>query len=81
LSSATNFRRFCHGLLAYVLTRQGGKEKLDEAYMMTLQATSREPGNVHYRIRGVELLKAQQRADDAVRVATLAAPMAKTPEE
>lgn len=67
--------------LAYVLNLQGGKEKLDEAYMMTLQAVSREPGSVQYRIRAVEVLERQQRADDAVRVATLAASMAKTPEE
>ena len=67
--------------MAYVLTLQGGKEKLDEAYMMTVQAVSREPGNVHYRVRGVEVLERQQRADDAIRVATLAMSMAKTPEE
>jgi TonB family protein len=67
--------------MAYVLNLQGGKEKLDEAYMMTLQAVSREPGNVQYRIRGVEVLERQQRADDAVRVATLAVSMAKTPAE
>lgn len=67
--------------MAYVLTLQGGKEKLEEAYMMTVQAVSREPGNVHYRIRGVEVLERQQRADDAVRVATLALSTAETNEE
>jgi TonB family protein len=67
--------------MAYVLNLEGGKERLDEAYMMTVQAVSREPGNVHYRIRGVEVLERQQRADDAVRVATLAVSIAKTPEE
>ena len=67
--------------MAYVLALEGGKEKLDEAYMMTLQALAREPGNVQYRIRGVEVLERQGRAEDAVRVATLAVTMAKTPEE
>jgi len=67
--------------LAYVLNLQGGKEKLDEAYMMTLQAVTRVPGNVHYRIRSVEVLERQRRPEDAVRVATLAVSMAKTKEE
>lgn len=67
--------------MAYVLELEGGKEKLDEAYTMTLQAVSREPGNVQYRIRSVDVLERQQRAEDAVRVATLAVSMAKTPEE
>jgi len=35
--------------LAYVLVVEGGKEKIDVAYMMTQQAVTREPGNVHYR--------------------------------
>ena len=67
--------------MAYVLAMEGGKDKLDEAYMMTLQAVDREPGNVQYRIRGVEVLQRQGRAEDAVRVATLAVSMAKTREE
>ena len=67
--------------MAYVLSLEGGKEKLDEAYAMTLQAVSREPGNVNYRIRAVDVLERQQRPHDAVRVATLALSMAKTPEE
>jgi TonB family protein len=67
--------------LAYVLVVEGGKEKIDEAYMMTQQAVTREPGNVHYRIRAVEVLERQGRPADAVRVATLAVSMAKTPEE
>jgi len=67
--------------MAYVLELEGGKEKLAEAYMNTLQATQREPGNVHYRIRSVEVLERQGRPGDAVKVATLAASMAKTPEE
>lgn len=67
--------------MAYVLSLEGGKERLNEAYMMTLQAVGREPGNVHYRVRAVEVLDRQQRPDDAVRIATLAVSMAKTPEE
>jgi len=67
--------------MARVLELEGGKEKLEEAYRMTLQAVSREPGNVQYRIRSVEVLEGQQRATDAVRVATQAVSMAKTPEE
>jgi TonB family protein len=67
--------------MAYVLELEGGKEKLDEAYTMTLQAVSREPDNVQYRIRSAEVLERQQRAEDAVRVATQAVSMAKTPEE
>jgi len=67
--------------LAYVLVVEGGKEKIDEAYMMTQQAVTREPGNVHYRIRAVEVLERQRRPADAIRVATLAVSIAKTPEE
>jgi TonB family protein len=67
--------------MAYVLELEGGQEKLAEAYMNTLQATQREPGNVHYRIRSVEVLQRQGRPEDAVKVATLAAAMAKTPQE
>jgi hypothetical protein len=37
------------------------------AYKMTLQAVGREPGNVHYRVRAVEVLERQQRPYDAVR--------------
>jgi TonB family protein len=67
--------------MAYVLELEGGKEKLDEAYSMTQQAVSREPGNVYYRVRAAEVLERQQRPQDAVRVATLAMSMAKTAEE
>lgn len=67
--------------MAYVLELEGGKQKLDEAYSMTQQAVSREPGNVYYRVRAVEVLERQQRPEDAVRVATLAMSMAKTAEE
>jgi TonB family protein len=67
--------------LALVLEVEGGTDKLEEAYRMTLEATAREPGNVHYRIRSVEVLERQMRAKDAVTVAALAASMAKTPDE
>jgi hypothetical protein len=48
---------------------------------MTLRAEEREPGNVYYRLRVVEVMEGMGRADDAIRVATRAASMAKTPEE
>jgi len=67
--------------MAFVLELEGGKEKLDDAYMNTLQATQRDPGNVHYRIRSVEVLERQGRPSDAVTVAKLAASIAKTPQE
>jgi tetratricopeptide (TPR) repeat protein len=67
--------------MAYVLAMGHEKEKLGEAYMMALQAVDREPGNVQHRLRMVEVLERQQRAEDAVRVATLAQSMAKTPQE
>lgn len=54
---------------------------LEEARMLMLQAVSLEPGNVHYRLRMAQLLERMGRTDDALRVATLAASMAKTPEE
>lgn len=64
-----------------MLALEGGKEKIAEAYMMTLQAVTRDPGNVQYRIRTVEVLERQRRPADAIRVATLAVSMAKTSEE
>jgi tetratricopeptide (TPR) repeat protein len=67
--------------LAYVLTLPGSHQKLDEAYTMTLRAEEREPGNVQYRLRVVEVMERMGRAEDAIRVATRAASMAKTPEE
>jgi hypothetical protein len=56
-------------------------ENLEEAYRMALTAVSLEPGNVRYRLNSVQVLETMGRGDDAVRVAKLAASMAKTPEE
>jgi len=54
---------------------------LEEAHRMVLTSVSLEPGNVHYRINAVQVLEIMGRGDDAVRVAKIAASMAKTPEE
>jgi len=48
---------------------------------MALAAVSLEPGNVHYRLNAAEALARMGRADDAVKMADLAASMATTPEE
>jgi len=65
--------------LAFLLQRH--QSGLEEARMLLLQAASLEPGSVHYRLQMVSVLERMNRADDAVRVATIAATMAKTPEE
>jgi tetratricopeptide (TPR) repeat protein len=67
--------------LAYTLALPGSHQKLEEAYTMTLWAVESEPGNIHYRLRAVEVLERMGNADNAIRAATLAASMAKTPEE
>jgi len=67
--------------MAYILEMEGGKERLDEAHRMALQAVDREPGNVEFRVRVAEILERQGRPADAVRVATIAASVARTPEE
>jgi len=56
-------------------------KNLEEAHMMALSAVSLEPGNVRYRLNSVQVLEMMGRGDDAVRVAKIAASMAKTPEE
>jgi Tfp pilus assembly protein PilF len=56
-------------------------ERLDEAYMMAVTAVDLDPGNVRYRLDAAQVLERMGRVDDAVRVATLAASMAKTPQE
>ena len=56
-------------------------ERLDEAHMMALTAVSLDPGNVHYRLDSAQVLERMGRVDDAVKVADLAASMAKTPDE
>jgi tetratricopeptide (TPR) repeat protein len=67
--------------LAFVLSEPSPKQDLNEAYMATLHAEARDPANIHYRVRSVEVLIKQGRTKDAIRVATLALSMAKTPEE
>jgi len=67
--------------LAYALGIPGKRQKLDEAYTMTLNAVEIEPGNIHYRLRAVSLLEQMGQGDNAVRVAMLISTMAKTPEE
>jgi tetratricopeptide (TPR) repeat protein len=54
---------------------------LEEAYRMALASVTLEPGNVHYRINAAQVLEIMGRGDDAVRVAKIAASMARTPEE
>jgi len=65
--------------LAWLLASR--RERLDEAHMMMITAVTLEPGNMSYRINTVNLLEMLGRGEDAVRVAKLAASMAKTPEE
>lgn len=70
-----------YDMLAYALGLPGSHQDLKEAYSMTLWAVQCEPGNVQYRLRGVQLHEQMGDADNAVRAATFAAKMAKTPEE
>ena len=65
--------------LAYLLASR--HRELEEARMFALQAIDLEPGNIRYRLRMVHVLAEMDRTDDAVRVATLATSMAKSPEE
>ena len=65
--------------LAYLLSSRN--RRLEEAQMLILDAVTLEPGNVGYRLHMAELLVQMDRADDALRVAGVAASMAKTPEE
>jgi len=70
-----------YDMLAYALGLPGSHQDLKEAYSMTLWAVQCEPGNVQYRLRGVQLHEQMGDADNAVRSATFATKMAKTPEE
>jgi tetratricopeptide (TPR) repeat protein len=70
-----------YDVLAFVLSQPGPTQKLDEAYMATVQAVTRDPSNIHYRIRSVEVLEKQGRTEDAIRVATLADSLARTSAE
>jgi hypothetical protein len=70
-----------YDLLAYALGVPGSHQDLKEAYSMTLWAVQCEPGAIQYRFRAVEILEQMGQADNAVRAATFAAKMARTPEE
>lgn len=65
-----------YAALAFLLA--GRHRDLEEARKMTLQAVTLERGNVQYRLQMANLLLQMDRAEDALRVANLAATMAKT---
>ncbi len=65
--------------LSYLLLSR--QRELDEARTLVLQAVTLEPGNIRYRLRMVTVLEQMNQADDALRVATLAASMARTQDE
>ena len=71
--------------LAWLVATRGGNaedpKRLNEAYLTVLTAVSLEPGNFHYRLDSAHVLERMGRVDDAIRVAGLAASMAKTTEE
>jgi len=67
--------------LALVLSQPGPTQKLDEAYKATLEALALDPTNIRYRTRAVDILEKQGGTEDAIRVATLALKLAKTPAE
>ena len=56
-------------------------KNLDEAYLMTTTAVGLEPGEVHYRLNAAEVFEMMGQYDNAVRVAKIAAAMAKTIED
>jgi tetratricopeptide (TPR) repeat protein len=70
-----------YDMLAYALGLPGAHQDLKEAYSMTLWAVQCEPGAIQYRFRAVEILEQMGQADNAVRAATFATKMARTPEE
>lgn len=57
------------------------RQDLNEAHMLSLQAVQLEPGNLQYRLDGVNILMEQHRYSDAVRVLEAAKAVAKTPEQ
>jgi tetratricopeptide (TPR) repeat protein len=54
---------------------------LQEAYLMATTAVGLEPGEVHYRINAAQVFEMMGQFDNALRVAKIAASMAKTVEE
>jgi TonB family protein len=67
--------------LAYLLVNSSPLQVPEEAYTLAVHAIQIEPGNVQYRLRAVQVLERLGRADNAVRVATLAVSIAKTGRE
>jgi tetratricopeptide (TPR) repeat protein len=65
--------------LAYLLALSWHNQNPEEAHMMALHAVALEPGNISYRLQVVQTLERMGRTEDAIRVATLTASMAKTP--
>ncbi|HEX4022798.1 MAG TPA: DUF1570 domain-containing protein [Acidobacteriaceae bacterium] len=56
-------------------------EKLNEAYMLNLEAVQLEPYNLNYRINAADVLAENQKFDSALSVLKFAAEVAKTPAE
>ncbi|MGD0910517.1 MAG: DUF1570 domain-containing protein [Terracidiphilus sp.] len=57
------------------------RENLDEAHMLSLQATELEPDNIFYRINAAQVLEQANRYDDAVNVLKAAARVARNDRE
>ncbi|HEY1501461.1 MAG TPA: tetratricopeptide repeat protein [Acidobacteriaceae bacterium] len=57
------------------------REKLDQAYVLELQAVALDPGNVNYRLDTANILVEQERYDDAMRVLKAAEGIARNPLE
>ena len=53
--------------------------KLDEAHMLTVKAVSLDPGNIHYRINGANVLVEEGQPENAIRVLDAAAKIATSP--
>ena len=58
-----------------------GHRNLEEAYTLELHAIQLDRGNVGYRINASTILMTQGKYDDAIKVLTMAANLAKTPTE
>ena len=65
-------------LSGYYASRQ---IKLDEAHILNVQAVTLEPGNIHYRINGANILAQEGQPENAMRVLDAAAKVAKDPDD
>jgi len=65
--------------LAFLLASR--HRELEDARVMALHAVSLEPGNLHYRLRMVQIWEELDNPDNAVRVAEIAVSMANSPAE